>query len=62
MKIRYTGEADEITLRHVTFKKGEAVELDMDVQADADLAGKIAALPYFEQVKAGRPRKEKSDE
>ena len=50
MKFKYTGSG-EITLRHMTFEAGKAVEVD-----DVALAEKIAALPYFEEVKPGRPK------
>ena len=58
MKIKYTGGQDEITLRHVTFTKGKAVEFDSECQADSDLAQKVLALPDFEEVKRGRKKNE----
>jgi len=50
MKFRFTGEG-EITLRHMTFRSGVTTEVE-----DADLAAKISVLPYFEEVKPGRPK------
>lgn len=62
MKFKYTGGQDEITVRTVTFPKGKAVELDASDAAHRLLAAKVAALPYFEEVKPGRPRKIKDDQ
>ena len=50
MKFKFTGDMDEITLRGVTFAKGKAV----DLSDNPDLAEKVGALDYFEQVKRGR--------
>lgn len=50
MKFRYTGSG-EITIRHMTFEAGKPVEVE-----DAELAAKIAVLPYFREVKPGRPK------
>lgn len=58
MKFKYMGPQDEITLRGVTFAKGEAVELDPENQHEALLAAKIAVIDGFEEVKAGRPKKD----
>ena len=46
MKFRYTGDLDEITIRHVTFPKSKAVEVDC-----ADLAAKLSVIPGFAEVK-----------
>lgn len=50
MKYKFTGDADEITLRGVTFEKSKAV----DLSENPDLAEKVAALDYFAEVKRGR--------
>jgi hypothetical protein len=47
MKFKYTGDQDEITLRGVTFKKGKAV----DLSGNLDLAIKVDALDYFQEVR-----------
>lgn len=60
MKIKYTGSQDEITVRHVTFPQGKAVELRDDDPADMRLAEKVLAIADFAEVKP-RGRREKSD-
>lgn len=55
MKYRYTGDG-EITLRHMTFESGKPAEV-----SDELLAKKIAALPYFEEVRPGRKKKADGD-
>lgn len=47
MKLKYTGDQDEITIRGVTFTKGRPVAVDCP-----DLAQKLVALPYFSEVKS----------
>ena len=47
---------DQITLRDVVFEKGKTVEI-----TDADFCRKLSALPYFAEVKAGRPKKHDQD-
>lgn len=56
MKYKYIGPDDEITLRSVTFEKGKAV----DLSGDPDLAAKVSALDYFQEVK--RVRKSNGDQ
>lgn len=51
MKIKYTGPQDAITIRHVTFEKGKAVDVD-----DDDLCTKVLGIEGFEKAK-GRPAK-----
>lgn len=53
MKIRYEGPQDEITIRHVTFEKGDAWQPG-DGQADALLAEKVLRIEGFVEVKRGR--------
>lgn len=48
MKIKYTGEQDEITLRGVTFEKGKAV----DLSDNQSLLNKALGLEYFKVAKA----------
>ena len=56
MKFRYTGPDEEITLRQVTFKKGEAVDVD------DSLVEKISVLDYFKAVKPrGKANAENAD-
>ncbi len=50
MKLKYTGDG-EITIRGVTFEKGKAVDVD-----DENLAAKLSALDYFQEVKARKPK------
>lgn len=55
MKVKFLGtEAcpDRITLRDMTFEAGKAVEVE-----DEGLRAKCLALPYFEAVTVGRPKK-----
>lgn len=59
MKIKYTGEQDEITFRHVTFPQGKAVELRDDDEGDVRLAEKVLALSDFSEVK---PRSRKVED
>lgn len=54
MKVKYTGNAPEITFRGVTFEKGKPV----DLTGDSDLLAKVLALDYFAVV---RPRARKND-
>lgn len=56
MKVKYIGSEDAVTVRHVTFEKGKAVDLSDDPR-DAALAEKVLALPEFQEAKPGRPRK-----
>ena len=46
MKFRYTGPDEEITLRQVTFKKGEAVDVDAP-----EFQRKLSSLDFFKVVK-----------
>lgn len=46
MKIKYTGDQDEVTFRGTTFPKGKAVDV-----SDEALAAKVLALADFEEVK-----------
>jgi hypothetical protein len=58
-KFRFLGTdacPDEIMLRDVVFRQDKPVEV-----TDADLCKKLAALPYFAEVKAGRPKKNDQD-
>ncbi|MGB1215536.1 MAG: hypothetical protein ACPG4X_19355 [Pikeienuella sp.] len=50
MKIKYTGDQDEITIRNVTFPKGKAVVFNLENAPEALLAKKVLALPDFEEV------------
>ena len=50
MKIKYTGDLDEVTVRGVTFKAGKAV----DLSDNPDLAKKMIAWPDVVEVKRGR--------
>lgn len=50
MKFRYTGDMPSITLREVTFKRGELV----DLTDNPELAQKVKALPYFRVGRAKR--------
>lgn len=59
MKFKFLGTPecpDEITLRDVTFAKGKPVEV-----TDENFCAKLAALDYFAEVKAGRPKKNDQD-
>lgn len=51
MKFKYIGDLDEITIRTVTFRRNETVNV-----SDGDLADKISVLDFFTEVKAGRPK------
>lgn len=51
MKFRYTGNLPEVTIRHMTFPAGQAVEV-----TDEELARKLAGIPFFSEVKPGRPK------
>lgn len=53
-KVKFLGTPecpDQITLRDVTFPMGKPVEVE-----DEGLAAKVLALPFFEEVKRGRPK------
>jgi hypothetical protein len=52
-KFKFTGleDQDEITFRGVAFAARKAVDVDCD-----NLAAKLRALPYFEEVKARAPK------
>lgn len=52
MKLKYTGDG-EITLRGVTFKAGEPVDLSDNLL----LYDKCAVLPYFAEVKTRKAKK-----
>lgn len=54
MRIKWTGEQDEITLRGVTFEKGKAVDV-----ADTNLATKCLGISGFVEVKRGRKKNDK---
>ncbi len=60
MKLKYEGELDAVTVRHVAFEKGKAVVLSPDDPKDAALLRKLEAWPEFSEVKRGR--KPKSDD
>lgn len=56
MKFKYTGDQDAITLRNVTFKAGEAV----DLSAHPELAEKVSVLDFFKVVKPRAKRNVKN--
>lgn len=55
MKIKYIGDEDEITLRSITFPKGKPVDVDC-----SELVQKVAALPYFQIMKARKNGKKQA--
>lgn len=55
MKIKWTGDQDEITILGTTFQKGKPVVLDPE--KDARVIRKCGNVPGFEEVKTRKAKK-----